>query len=144
MNCKGSSELPSLSNRIHTYPVYHTCQHDDIATNTLKLYTRGEGLNWNPSSVASTCATRFSSRYSDAFIEPPGANGWDNLDSPGWILHDFLCSPDDSHIVPGAVARTTTQNLSSVNSQLSGRGAQSSHAFAALGCGLPHTKTLSW
>jgi len=29
------------------------------------------------------------------------------------MFHDFACSPDDSHIVPGAVARTTIQNLSS-------------------------------
>ena len=27
--------------------------------------------------------------------------------------HDFVCSPDDSRIVPGAVARTTIQNVSS-------------------------------
>jgi hypothetical protein len=29
------------------------------------------------------------------------------------MSHFFVCSPDDSHIVPGAVARTTIQNLSS-------------------------------
>lgn len=30
------------------------------------------------------------------------------------MFHDFVCSPDDSDIVPGAVASTTTQNVSSV------------------------------
>ena len=29
------------------------------------------------------------------------------------MLNDFIYSPDDSHIMPGAVARTTIQNLSS-------------------------------
>ena len=40
------------------------------------------------------------------------------------MSHDFECSPEDSHTVPGAAARTTAQNLSSAyqSEKVSGRG----------------------
>lgn len=114
MSFKGSSKKSLLFNHVHTHTVHHIRHYGDVATNTLKLYTPGEGSKWNPSSAASTCVTRFSSRYNDALIVPPGSSGWDNLDSPAGMFHDLAYSPDDSHIVLGVVARTTTQNLSSV------------------------------
>ena len=75
MSSMGFSKTPFLLNQVHTYLVYHTYYCDDIVTNTLKLYTSGEGLKQNPSSAASTRAMRISSRYNDAFIVPQGSNG---------------------------------------------------------------------